>query len=226
MSSEQFTIFPVFILIDVSGSMGGAPIDAVNQSLPELKTLMETDPAVGESARVALVTFSDTGRTVLDLCDLAEVSLPYLSIEGGTNLAAGFRAVKDCIERGLRSLPKGTPLYRPVVFFMSDGEHIAREDWRPAHRALVDRASWKFAPVVVSFGFGDADPVTIKEVGTKGFSFLAKDIEPAKAVQEIMRALLASIVTTSQSLHDPAMQQGLHVPTDNTVFVSLDSLEV
>ncbi len=220
--SELFTIFPVFLLVDVSASMAGGPIEALNKALPEMKNEMLSNPTVGEIARIALVTFSDEARTVIPLSDLAYTEIPEVLIEGGTNFAAGFRGVREAIEKGLGSLPKGTPVYRPVVFFMSDGAHQAREDWVPALGQLRD-PSWKFRPEVVSFGFSDAQDAALQRIATR-YAFRAKDSDPAAQVREIMNALIGSIVTTSTSFRDPAQTGGLHldVPTDH--FTQLPTL--
>jgi uncharacterized protein YegL len=222
-TAELYTIFPVFLLIDVSASMSGGPIDAVNAALPELKTEMLSNPTVGEIARVAVLTFSDEGRTVVPLCDLADADIPEIMVEGGTNFAAGFRELKRAIDSGMAALPKGTPVYRPVAFFMSDGEHMAREDWKPALDQLRDK-SWKFAPEVVAFGFGNANREVIRRVATR-FSFEAKDQDPVVQVREIMNALIGSIRTTSTSFRDPSQAQGLHLEAPAEYFTPLPPLE-
>lgn len=218
-TTELYPVFPVFILIDVSASMAGGPVEAVNSALPDLKRELLSNPTVGEIARVAVVTFSDEGRTVLPLCDLATAEIPEIMVEGATNFAAGFRAVKQAIESGMAILPKGTPVYRPVVFFMSDGEHIAREDWTLAHGQLVDR-SWKYAPEIVAFGFGEANDETIRRVATR-FPFKAKGGDPAVQVREIMNSLIGSIRTTSTSFRDPGLAEGLHLEVPEEFFTPL-----
>lgn len=218
-NSELYTIFPVFIVVDVSASMAGGSIEALNEALPNLQKEMVSNPTVGEIARIALVTFSDTATTVVPLCDLAEVQLPDIRVEGGTNFAAGFREARRAITTGLGSLPKGTPIYRPVVFFMSDGEHQAREDWGPALDELRDR-SWKFAPEIVAFGFGDANTDALRRIATR-FSFLAKDADPALQVREIINALIGSIRTTSTSFRDPSQADGLHLEAPTEFFAPL-----
>ena len=60
--SELFTVFPVFLLVDVSASMAGGPIEAVNKALPDIQNEMRGNPMVGEIARVGLSTFSDEAR--------------------------------------------------------------------------------------------------------------------------------------------------------------------
>lgn len=218
-STELYPVFPFFLLIDVSASMTGGAIEAVNAALPELQQEMRSNPTVGEIAQVCIVTFSDEGRTALPLSDLATVRIPELMVEGGTNFAAGFRALRQAIESGMASLPKGTPVYRPVVFFMSDGQHMAQEDWTPARNQVVDR-SWKYAPEIVSFGFGAANDDAIKRVSTK-FSFRAKAGDAAVQVREIMNSLIGSIRTTSTSVRDPSMDGGLHVDAPAEYFTPL-----
>lgn len=222
-TSEAFTQFPVFLLVDVSASMAGGPIEALNASLPDLKQEMLSNPTVGEIARVALVTFSDESREVLPLGDLAFAELPVIEVEGGTNFAAAFRGVRAAIEHGMRALPKGTPVYRPVVFFMSDGQHQARENWSAALEELRD-PNWKFRPEIVAFGFGDANHEALRKIATR-YAFASKEADPAMQVREILNALIGSIRTTSTSFTDPAQAQGLHVEAPSEYFTPLPTLE-
>ncbi|GAA3451718.1 vWA domain-containing protein [Dactylosporangium matsuzakiense] len=223
--SEPLTIFPVFLLVDVSVSMAGAPIEALNRALPEMKRVMQSDPTVGEIVRIALVTFSDEARTVIPLADLAHTDIPEVLIEGGTNFAAGLRGVRTAIEAGLGALPRGTPVYRPVVFFMSDGAHQAREDWGPALHQLRD-PHWRFRPEVVSFGFNDAPDDALRQIATK-FAFRARDADPATQVRDIMNALIGSIITTSAGFRHPARPGGgLHLETPPDHFTQLPPLTV
>jgi uncharacterized protein YegL len=216
-TTEVFPIFPVFLLIDVSASMAGDAMDAVNAALPDLKKEIEADPTVGEIARIGVVTFSDQGRTLVPLSDLAEVDMPEVMVEGGTNFAAGFDEVKRAIDTGLHSMPKGTPFYRPVVFFMSDGMHQARQDWK---QARADLLNWKLAPEIVTFGLGEAAPEMLQQITTK-YAFMSKDVKPADQVREIMRALLGSIVTTSRSFSDPGKADGLVIEAPSEHFTPL-----
>jgi len=221
-NSELYTIFPVFLLLDVSSSMAGGPIEAVNAALPDLKKEMLSNPTVGEIARVSLTTFSDIARTVIPLCDLADVDLPEIMVEGGTNFAAGFREVRSAIDSGLRALPRGTPFYRPVVFFMSDGFHQANEPWEDA-LAELRNPSWKLAPEVVCFGFADAErvPDILTRIATR-YAFLARHGgDPAQQVREIMNALINSIRTTSSSFRDPSQADGLHIEAPTEHFAEL-----
>ena len=223
-TNELFTIFPIFMLIDVSASMAGGPIEAVNDGLPAIQHEIRTNPMVGEIARISLITFSDEARIILPLIDLADVELPELFVEGGTNFAAAFRGVRQAIEDGIGSLAEGTPIYRPVVFFMSDGVHQAREDWTESLAQLRD-PSWKFNPEVVTFGMGDSQPEALQKIATR-FAFVAKSADPVVQVREILQALIGSIRTTSTSMVDPTKQEGLYLDAPSEHFTQLPRLEI
>jgi uncharacterized protein YegL len=212
------------MVVDVSASMAGGPIEAVNKALPELKAEMQSNPTVGEIARVALVTFSDEARTAIPLTDLAYAELPDVMVEGGTNFAAAFRGLRAAIDSGMGSLAKGTPVYRPVAFFLSDGMHQAREDWRHALDQVRD-PGWKFRPEIVTFGFGDAKPEALQQIATR-YAFMAMHNDPAVQVREIMQALIGSIRTTSTSFRDPGKADGLHLETPPEHFTPLPQLAI
>lgn len=216
--NERLPIFPVYIVIDVSYSMEGAPINAVNNALPELKTMISNNASVGEVARIAILTFSDYARPVVPLCDLQNAPLPTLKPEGNTNFAEAFRTLHAELEQGIRSFGKGVRFYKPVVFFMSDGEHNAGEDWRPPLRKLEDR-NFNFNPEIVTFGFGDADPESLQQIATT-YAFAAKSGNPTSQVKEIMNALLKSVRTTSNKLAQ-GNESALSVEPDPEQFTRL-----
>ncbi|GHJ47578.1 hypothetical protein Cs7R123_49200 [Catellatospora sp. TT07R-123] len=209
--SERFTIFPFLLAFDVSYSMAGGPVEALEECLPALRQLIIDDPTVGEIARIGMGTFSDDWRTLVPISDLAAVDIPKLAVEGGTDFGAALRGIKNALEEGLASLPKGTPVYRPVVFFMSDGGHDPNlPDFDADLRAL---RAWKYAPEIVTFGFGDdVDETALGRLANR-FAFVAKNKNPVSAVHEIRRAIVGSILVTSQSALDPTKQEGLHIQT-------------
>jgi uncharacterized protein YegL len=220
--SEAYPVFPVFLLVDTSASMGppSNAIAVVNQTLPALKEMVSDDPTVGEVARISLITFDEGARSELALCDLEYADLPVLRAEGAqTDFGAAFRVARSEIEEDIRALGSGAHFYQPVVFFLSDGEYNARGDWRPAHAALVDR-SWNYQPEIVAFGFSDAHRSEIQEIATR-YAFFAKDTTPARAAHDIMQTIIGSIRITSGKLHAGDSDAGLVVRADPNKFETL-----
>lgn len=228
-TEESYPIFPVFMLVDVSSSMTGpvidgvTPIEAVNQTLPELKQLVEGDPTVGEIARVGIIAFSKSAVSELDLSDVKYVEMPRLTAGGSTNFAEAFRTTKTVIESSIGGLGKGTRFYKPVVFFLSDGHHVADEDWKPARAQLTDR-DFKFNPEIVAFGFGEADEGELRQIATR-YAFMTKDLNPVESVREIVHTIIGSIRTTSRSL-GAGTDGGLTMEPDPNKFTALPVMTV
>jgi uncharacterized protein YegL len=220
--NEAYPIFPIFLLVDTSGSMGPPtnPIEAVNQALPELKEMVREDPTVGEIARVGLITFDKGARSDLALCDLEDVEVPTLRAEGEeTDFGAAFDVARREIEEDIRALGTGSSFYKPVIFFLSDGHYNAQGDWRPAHQQLID-PSWHYNPEIVAFGFGEANRDEIQNIATR-YAFFAKDVNPARAAKEIMNTIIGSIRVTSGKLHAGDADAGLVVRADPEEFETL-----
>jgi uncharacterized protein YegL len=207
--SERPAIFPVCLVIDVSGSMSGGPMAAMNTALPAMQRAILDDPTTGEIARIAVVTFSDSAGCVLPLSDMAHAQMPALSPQGGTNFAEGFRVAREALVDGIGGLGRGARYHRPVVFFLSDGQHNAGQSWKDDFDRLRSRED-KYGAEVVSFGFGQANRDVIAQVSTQ-HAFFATDMDPAVAVKEILHTVLLSIKTTSGSFRAGGAA-GLSVP--------------
>ena len=67
---------PVYLLLDTSGSMRGAPIEAVRNGVETLLAAIRRDPYALETAYLSVVTF---GLEVKQDVPLTEVSLFHLS---------------------------------------------------------------------------------------------------------------------------------------------------
>lgn len=197
--TDSYPVFPFYIVIDVSMSMRDT-LPAINEELPLLKQDVEQDPIVGDIARFGLITFSTDADMVLPLSDLLDVdTMPTLSPQGSTNYARAFELLNGAIPHDISWFKeKGAQIYRPVVFFITDGHPDAGNDWRPHHAALTDPSN-RFRPNIVSFGFGNADDQILGEVATFK-AYAANDGEsPTQILQTIAKELTKSIMASSQA---------------------------
>ncbi|MGH9106109.1 MAG: vWA domain-containing protein [Acidimicrobiales bacterium] len=228
-TEERYAVFPFYLCLDVSQSMGGDPIAQVNAELPQIRASVGQDPAVAEVIRFAVVTFSDTARTVLPLADLALVeAMPVVEVEGRTSYAAAFDHLRRLIEADYRAgRVAGERWYRPAVLFVSDGRPTDPEErWREAHRRLVDPA-WRRRPNILAFGFGEAVPEILAEVSENKPNrayVAAEGAAPSAVVPELMAGLVQSIVSSSASAVSGAPQL---VPPrlPNMQVIPVDELE-
>ncbi|PWI09044.1 hypothetical protein DIZ27_18895 [Streptomyces sp. NWU339] len=220
-------LLPFYVVCDESGSMAGDGVDTINSALPELHHEISTNPSVADKTRFALIGFSTQASVLQPLADLSELTqLPSLSAGGVTSFGAAFQLVKDTIEKDVAALKaEGHDVYRPVVFFLSDGIPTD-EGWRTA---LNDLNAFRYAPKIIAFGISDADAATITEVANFK-AFIQKDddsITPAIALREFASSLTRSIVNSATSM---AAQggEGFQLQVDEQVpgftSLSLDKL--
>src|SRR5690349_1385453 len=117
-------ILPFYLVCDESGSMRGKPLRAINESLPDIHVEIGSNPVVADKTRFCVIGFSGTARTVLPMSDLSAISsVPALGYRtGGTSYGAAFKLLYDTIADDVQRLKaNGDQVYRPAVFFLSDG---------------------------------------------------------------------------------------------------------
>jgi uncharacterized protein YegL len=177
--------------------MSGAPVDAINVSLAEIHTDVGSNPVVADKTRFSLIGFSDHAEVLLPLSDLSAIAgMPKLSAGGGTNYGAAFELLKDTIDKDVARLKQsGYAVYRPAVFFLSDG-YPNRNNWQAAVKAVTD-PSWRSHPNIIAFGFGNADANVIREVATVRAFMADGTMSPAESLREFARSLSWSIVSSS-----------------------------
>jgi len=148
--------------------------------------------------------------------------IPPALVEGGTNFAAAFRALRESIDSSLDGLDKGTSIYRPIVFFVSDGAHQAREDWNgPLSRLRVQagvspRRLWRSGWEMQALS-------RCKKIATR-FAFSAKGSAMHNPAREVMQATINSIVRTADSLAGNIDAPGLHVEAPPDLFTALPAI--
>lgn len=194
VQQSGYRVLPCYLVIDTSGSMNGAPIQAVNYELPQLQRSMLREPELAEICQLSLVTFDVAAAVDAPLTDVSAMTFSHLQARGNrTDYSRPFGLLRHAISRDLYELfQKGRKPYRPVVFFLSDGKHNVPGDWRPAFSALTSRVSFFAAPNVIAFGFGDALEDNIRDIGLKA-AYLPADGSASAKLDTFMKFLLSSL---------------------------------
>jgi uncharacterized protein (DUF433 family)/uncharacterized protein YegL len=174
---------------------------------------------VPEVVRLSVILFGGAARVVLSLSDPHDAEPPTLEPDSGCNYALALRLTRETIELAITQLGKGTPIYQPVVFFLAPGNDPVVARWIPALEELHDPA-WKFHPVIVAFGWGDAKPGALARIATSD-AFVALSSEP---LSHILSAIADDLTLTVSSLRRETGQGGLIVKVDPDLFsrVTLD----
>lgn len=134
---------PIYFLIDVSRSMGGDKMAAVNEGLQGIINKLRKDPVALETGYVSIITFSTEACQVVPLTSVIDIQLPVIKALGWTNLEVGLSQLLDCMDKEI--VPNNIELeqkgdYKPIVVIFSDGGQ-SRGEWHN----IIDRVHARFA---------------------------------------------------------------------------------
>ena len=212
-------ILPFYVVCDQSYSMADH-LDGLNDGLRELHRAVGTDPVVADKTRFCLIGFSGSAEVLQPLCALSDVvDLVDLAVSPATSFAAAFTLLRETIEQDVARLKDaGHRVYRPAVFFLSDGQPTDPATWPAAYDRLVD-PTWPARPNIISFGIGDADESTIRGIGTVQAFMSHGGLSPGFALHEFARALTKSVVGSGGATADGGLV--LRIPRQVTGFTAL-----
>lgn len=138
--------FPIYLLLDTSGSMFGEPIEAVRQGLKLLLEDLCSDPTVADIAYLSIITFDSSAKQLFPLTAVDFVVEPMITADGSTALDDAFLKLEHAFNTELRK--KGTETqkadYKPIVFLFTDGmpDDDVDVSWKICAKRLKDSRSW------------------------------------------------------------------------------------
>jgi uncharacterized protein YegL len=138
---------PIYLVLDVSGSMSGAPIEAVNNGLKDFEAALKNDPHALESAYVSIVTFESEAQQLTPLIEAGQFRAPVLDAQGGTSLGKALTLLGQCLEQDVK--PKGPDHpgdWKPLIFLMTDGEPT--DAWEGPAENLRSRPTTRAANLI------------------------------------------------------------------------------
>lgn len=215
-----------YFVLDVSYSMeNSGAIRNASDIVPQVVDAIAASPVLADVVRVALIDFSDDARVVLRLDDVRNIqSIPQLQGRGGTSFAAAFRLLRKEIDADrLQLRSDGYKVYRPAVFFITDGEPTDPEEvTRDAFGELTDPA-FKARPNVIPFGVGQATKSQLDkwvyppaDQSKPMRSYVAgPDTDPGDAIKQLAEVLISSIVASAGSVVDQGTGGGFIPPDDD-----------
>jgi uncharacterized protein YegL len=152
-TSEPSRRLPVYLMLDCSGSMAGAPIEAVNQGIAQLQAQLLDTPSAVETVWIAVITFGTTAKMCIPLTPLLQFEPPDLKPAGTTSLGAAIKLLNESLDRDIvtgSEISKGD--WKPLVFLLTDGEPT--DHWEDAVALLHKRTNKKIG-TLVALGCGE-----------------------------------------------------------------------
>ena len=184
---------PVYLLLDVSGSMSGEPIEAVKSGVQTLVSTLRQDPYALETAYLSVITFDDSARQLIPLTELSAFQTPSISSSGTTSLGQALSVLSDCIESEVAKTTaeiKGD--WKPLVFIMTDG--VPTDDW---HRGLEKLKKVRTGVIVACAAGHDADTSVLKQITE---IVVQLDTADASTIKAFFKWVSASVSTGSQKV--------------------------
>ena len=125
---------PCVLLLDVSGSMTGAPIAELNAGLAAFRAELAEDALATKRVEVAIVTFGPA-RIELPFTGASGFEPPTLRADGDTPMGSAIlQAVELVRARKAEYRSNGIAYYRPWLFLITDG--APTDAWEGAAAAV------------------------------------------------------------------------------------------
>ncbi len=111
------------VLVDVSLSMSGEPIKALQRGYAAFTQYLNTDTLASKRVEVAVVTFGEVATVLVPMQEARGLEPARFTPDGRTNMTAGIHLALDIIEdRKAAYKAAGLQYYRPWILILTDGE--------------------------------------------------------------------------------------------------------
>lgn len=117
------------LVLDVSSSMNGKPMEELNQGLKDFQREVQEDFVAAQRIEVAVVTFGSRADLIQEPALTSNFEMPNLRTNGSTKLVDGVRlAINVAEERKEWYKSTGQTYYRPWIMLISDGKPDKDQD--------------------------------------------------------------------------------------------------
>lgn len=187
---------PVYLLVDVSGSMSGEPIESVKNGLQMLVSALRKDPQALETAYLSVITFGSDAQQVVPLTELAAFQVPEITASGCTALGEALDLVCECAKREVtKSTPEVKGDWRPMMFLMTDG--VPTDDPKPA---IAKFRSMKWGASVSCAAGSGADTKLLDQITPE--CVVALDTADSASIAAFFKWVSSSVSTSSKSVNE------------------------
>lgn len=184
---------PVYLVLDISGSMTGEPIEAVKNGVQVLISTLRQDPYALETAFLSVITFDSSARQIVPLTELSMFQMPDIQATGTTSLGEALSLLANKVNTEVAKTTaevKGD--WKPLVFLMTDGEPT--DNWQ---KGLNDFKNQKFGMVVACAAGSGANTTILKQITEV---VVQLDTADSATIKAFFKWVSASVSTGSQKI--------------------------
>lgn len=194
---------PVYLLIDISGSMHGEPIEAVKVGLQTMTSALRQDPYALETVFLSVITFETVANQVVPLTELVNFQPPDLQPTGTTSMGAALSLLADCVKRDVRTASSdgGKGDWKPLCFLLTDG--VPTDDLNKGIEAL---RQVKMGNVVACAAGPSADTAALRKITE---AVVALDTADSGSLKAFFQWVSASVSVSSQKIERGKEVDGL-----------------
>lgn len=188
---------PVFLLLDVSGSMSGTKIDTLNQCVKEMIKDFQNERMSEVALKLCVITFGGNGAQLhTSLSLLKDVEFEDLQASGMTPMGAALTMASNIINDKEQVSGKG---YRPIVVLVSDG--YPNDSWEgPLNEFVTGKRTSKCEKWALGIGDGYDANMLQKFLGDTDRKVF--DASVAKEITKFFKFVTLSTIARSKSV-DP-----------------------
>jgi len=155
---------PCLLLLDTSGSMGGAPIAELNAGLIGFKDELVTDSLAMKRVEVAVISFGPV-NIQNSFHTAPNFFPPNLSANGDTPMGAAIKQGLDLVrQRKDEYKANGISYYKPWVFLITDGSPT--DEWQSA-AALVREGENSGSFAFFAVGVAGANMDALRQISVR-----------------------------------------------------------
>ena len=184
---------PVYLVLDISGSMTGEPIEAVKNGVQVLVSTLRQDPYALETAFLSVITFDSSARQVVPLTELSMFQMPDIQATGTTALGDALSLLANKVSTEVtKSTAEVKGDWKPLVFIMTDCEPT--DNWQ---KGLNDFKNQKFGMVVACAAGSGANTSILKQITEV---VVQLDTADSATIKAFFKWVSASVSTGSQKI--------------------------
>jgi uncharacterized protein YegL len=183
---------PAFFLVDISESMVGEPLQAMDNGIRGIVQDLKTDPYALETVYLSIIVYAGKPKTLVPLTSIEDFLMPQLFVSGGSALGKAMVYLSEQITTSvIATTPNRRGDARPIVFIFTDAN--STDNVNPAIELWKKKHAGRCEMVVVLFGKATNAHV-FQELTDRIYYF--DRIDP-KAYKDLFRWVSSSLKTLS-----------------------------